>query len=67
MSVQTLKQTLQMMHTKGMYGELVFYLEACESGSMFEGQLARGMNSDIFNIFFLQFYIFFKNFSSFLI
>jgi len=26
---------LQTMHTKGMYKRLVFYLEACESGSMF--------------------------------
>ena len=28
--------TLDTMHTTGMYKELVFYLEACESGSMFQ-------------------------------
>jgi legumain len=27
------------MYTKKMYSKLVFYMEACESGSMFEGQL----------------------------
>ena len=27
--------TLKEMHSKNMYEELVFYLEACESGSMF--------------------------------
>lgn len=27
---------LQKMHDKGMYKELVFYMEACESGSMFQ-------------------------------
>ena len=32
----TLTATLKAMHTTGMYGELVFYLEACESGSMFK-------------------------------
>lgn len=32
----TLTTTLKAMHTNGMYGELVFYMEACESGSMFK-------------------------------
>eukprot|EP00471_Norrisiella_sphaerica_P004768 CAMPEP_0184478016 /NCGR_PEP_ID=MMETSP0113_2-20130426/137_1 /TAXON_ID=91329 /ORGANISM="Norrisiella sphaerica, Strain BC52" /LENGTH=390 /DNA_ID=CAMNT_0026855649 /DNA_START=184 /DNA_END=1356 /DNA_ORIENTATION=+ len=31
-----LNEALQDMHKKGMYKELVFYLEACESGSMFD-------------------------------
>lgn len=34
-----LQQTLQTMHQKQMYNELLFYMEACESGSMFEGKL----------------------------
>jgi len=33
-----LMTTLQTMHSKKMYSRLVFYLEACESGSMFEGK-----------------------------
>lgn len=36
-----LNAALKTMHKKGMYDRLVFYLEACESGSMFDGgQLA---------------------------
>jgi len=30
---------LETMHSKGMYKELVFYVEACESGSIFNGLL----------------------------
>jgi legumain len=30
---------LQAMHSKGMYKELLFYVEACESGSIFKGLL----------------------------
>ena len=36
LSATDLVKTLTTMHTKKMYKELVFYLEACESGSMFE-------------------------------
>jgi len=44
MHVTQLAAALKTMHTKGMYKELVFYLEACESGSMFpEGTLQPGM------------------------
>jgi len=44
MHVKELAKALETMHTKGMYKELVFYLEACESGSMFpEGTLQPGM------------------------
>eukprot|EP01062_Namystynia_karyoxenos_P060703 TRINITY_DN523_c0_g1_i6.p1 TRINITY_DN523_c0_g1~~TRINITY_DN523_c0_g1_i6.p1 ORF type:complete len:459 (+),score=183.55 TRINITY_DN523_c0_g1_i6:107-1378(+) len=32
---EDLQQALQTMHSKNMYKQLVFYLEACESGSMF--------------------------------
>jgi len=39
MTSKQLKTTLTTMHTKKMYSKLVFYLEACESGSMFAGQL----------------------------
>lgn len=31
--------TLKNMHAKGLFGKLTFYLETCESGSMFEGLL----------------------------
>lgn len=31
--------TLERMHAQGLYGQLVFYLETCESGSMFQGLL----------------------------
>jgi hypothetical protein len=44
MSAQSLKETLTTMHTKGLYKELVFYLEACESGSMFDDTWLNGMN-----------------------
>ena len=33
---QTLIATLEQMHGKGRYRQVLFYLEACESGSMFE-------------------------------
>merc|ERR1712227_451528 len=32
-----LQKTFDMMHSKSMYKKLTFYLETCESGSMFEG------------------------------
>jgi legumain len=35
---------LENMHAKGMYKELVFYLEACESGSMFNNLLKEDIN-----------------------
>jgi len=39
-----LNKALVQMHTKKMYKKLVFYLEACESGSMFEGLLPTNLN-----------------------
>ena len=36
-----LVKTLNSMHDKKQYKELVFYLEACESGSMFEKTLPK--------------------------
>ncbi|KAI6192070.1 Legumain [Aphelenchoides bicaudatus] len=44
MTVRQLNQTLQTMYDKEMFGQLVFYLEACESGSMFEGILPTNLN-----------------------
>lgn len=41
---QDLNQALQTMHDKGLYSKLVFYLEACESGSMFDGKLPENIN-----------------------
>merc|ERR1712100_466932 len=38
-----LQSTLQTMHSKNMYKKLVFYLETCESGSMFEGMTTPGV------------------------
>ncbi|GAA50295.1 legumain, partial [Clonorchis sinensis] len=39
LSATDLNKTLSYMHTHGMYKKLVLYVEACESGSMFEGIL----------------------------
>lgn len=39
MTSKDLTATLSSMKDKGMYEKLVFYMEACESGSMFEGLL----------------------------
>ncbi|CAM0952711.1 unnamed protein product [Alopecurus aequalis] len=36
--------TLYAMHTAGKYKSLVFYVEACESGSIFENQLPADLN-----------------------
>ncbi|KAJ8448862.1 hypothetical protein Cgig2_011483 [Carnegiea gigantea] len=37
-------ETLKKKHAAGAYKSLVFYLEACESGSIFEGLLPKGLN-----------------------
>lgn len=39
-----LNDALKYMHDNNMYGQLTFYLEACESGSMFEGILPADIN-----------------------
>ncbi len=39
-----LNSVLEDMHARGMYNELVFYLEACFSGSMFENILSKDIN-----------------------
>jgi legumain len=39
-----LNNALTYMHNNKMFGKLVFYLEACESGSMFDGLLDPKMN-----------------------
>ncbi|CAI9111838.1 OLC1v1012161C2 [Oldenlandia corymbosa var. corymbosa] len=39
-----LNDALKMKHASGTYKSLVFYLEACEAGSMFEGLLPEGLN-----------------------
>merc|ERR1712019_270427 len=38
-----LQNTLDTMHSKNMYKKLTFYLETCESGSMFEGLSTPGV------------------------
>lgn len=40
---QNLTAALKTMHQKKMYKEMVFYIEACESGSMFDGTLPPGL------------------------
>lgn len=44
MSSSTLNSALKTMHSKNMYSKLVFYMEACESGSMFEGLIPSDIN-----------------------
>ena len=39
-----LNATINFMHSNNMYKEMVLYIEACESGSMFEGILANNIN-----------------------
>merc|ERR1712137_860099 len=38
-----LQSTFETMHSKNMYNKLTFYLETCESGSMFEGMTTPGV------------------------
>ncbi|KAI6240668.1 Legumain [Aphelenchoides fujianensis] len=44
LTAKDLKKTLTFMHKHEKYGQLVFYVEACESGSMFEGILPNDTN-----------------------
>jgi legumain len=37
-------EAINYMHSNSMYNEMVLYIEACESGSMFEGLLAEDIN-----------------------
>lgn len=39
-----LNNTINIMHQNKMYQEMVLYIEACESGSMFDGILAKDIN-----------------------
>jgi len=39
-----LHETVKYMHTNKMYKEMVMYMEACESGSMFENILKKDIN-----------------------
>lgn len=39
-----LNDTITAMHKSDMYEKMVFYVEACESGSMFKGLLANNIN-----------------------
>ncbi|KAG5034058.1 Vacuolar-processing enzyme [Glycine soja] len=44
MYASDLIEVLKKKHASGSYKSLVFYLEACESGSIFEGLLPEGLN-----------------------
>jgi legumain len=43
MHANTLISALKTSHTNGLFKQMVFYLEACESGSMFEGLLPKDL------------------------
>ena len=42
LTVKELTQTLKTMQSKQMFKQMVFYMEACESGSMFPDLKANG-------------------------
>jgi legumain len=44
LTVQQLTKAISVMNSKKMYKKMVFYVEACESGSMFQGQLPSNIN-----------------------
>ncbi|GBN11912.1 Legumain [Araneus ventricosus] len=44
LSSTDLNQAIKYMHQKKMYKKMVFYIEACESGSMFDGLLPSNIN-----------------------
>ncbi|MFS7991831.1 putative legumain protein [Helianthus anomalus] len=44
MYANDLNEVLKQKHASGTYKSLVFYLEACESGSIFDGLLPQGLN-----------------------
>ena len=44
-----LQKTLKQMYQKKMYAKLVMYIEACESGSMFEDLLPKNIDSKFVN------------------
>lgn len=45
LSAKTLARTLKQMHAAKKYKELVFYMEACESGSMFSSRFLKKINA----------------------
>ncbi|EGZ29755.1 hypothetical protein PHYSODRAFT_537874 [Phytophthora sojae] len=45
LSASRLKKAMKTMHDKKMYKELVFYMEACESGSMFSDSFLKSINA----------------------
>ncbi|KAH7488706.1 hypothetical protein KRP22_008656 [Phytophthora ramorum] len=45
LSASRLKEAMRTMHKKKMYKELVFYMEACESGSMFSDSFMKSINA----------------------
>ncbi|UIZ28216.1 hypothetical protein KXD40_004493 [Peronospora effusa] len=45
LSASRLKQTMQRMYDRKMYKELVLYMEACESGSMFSDSFLKTINA----------------------
>jgi len=46
-----LQAAIKDMYSANKYGKLVFYIEACESGSMFEGFLDSRVDDDTMNVF----------------
>jgi len=46
LTVNELSTALKKMHTKNLYGQVTFYVEACESGSMSEHTLANDLTRE---------------------
>ncbi|GFY73566.1 legumain [Trichonephila inaurata madagascariensis] len=44
LSAKDLNRTINYMYENNMYGKMVIYIEACESGSMFENILPNNIN-----------------------
>jgi len=48
MYAKQLIEAIEAMHSKQKYHQMVFYVEACESGSLFDGLLSPNINGIIY-------------------
>lgn len=46
LTAQQLNQAIQSMHSQNKFKQMVVYIEACESGSMFDGLLPTDINGE---------------------
>jgi legumain len=51
LTVKALNDALKSMHRQKKYQQLVFYLEACESGSMFKDVLPKNIDGQLVGIY----------------